>query len=154
MSEQQPDTASSGHGLTRRETLRTAGAAGAVVAGSATLAACGAGDAVSSATPAASPAASAATGALKAADVPVGGGTVIESLKVVVTQPTEGDYKAFSAVCPHQGCSVDSVADGVINCPCHGSEFDASTGAVKKGPATAGLAVKRVTVDGDGLTVS
>lgn len=146
------------HCLTRREGLRAAGLAGAAVAGGAALTACGAADdaadAVSSAASAASSAAQSAADAIQAADVPVGGGTVIESLKVVVTQPTEGDFKAFSAVCPHQGCTVASVADNTITCPCHGSEFDAATGAVKKGPATSGLEAKQVTVGSDGITVA
>ena len=36
------------------------------------------------------------------ADVPVGGGRVFKDKKIVVTQPTEGDFKAFTAVCTHQ----------------------------------------------------
>jgi Rieske Fe-S protein len=132
--------------LSRRESLAVAGLA---VAGTAGLAACSgsAGDAVSSA-------ASAASGAIKAADIPVGGGRVFDNLKVVVTQPTKGDYKAFTAICTHQGCTVQSVANNVITCPCHGSEFDAATGAVKRGPATAPLAAKKVTVGADGIQVT
>ena len=66
----------------------------------------------------------------------MGGGKIFADQKVVVTQPTSGDFKAFSAVCTHQGCVVSGVADGTINCACHGSEFDIATGAVKQGPAT------------------
>ncbi|MGH3282552.1 MAG: Rieske (2Fe-2S) protein, partial [Trebonia sp.] len=57
-----------------------------------------------------------------AADVPVGGGKVYTSAKVVVTQPTKGRYKAFSAICTHVGCLCNQVADGTIDCPCHGSK--------------------------------
>jgi Rieske Fe-S protein len=67
--------------------------------------------------------------------VPVGGGVVLGKEKVVVTRPTADDVRAFSAVCTHQGCTVNSVADGTIDCPCHGSSFDAATGAVRHGPA-------------------
>ncbi|MGF1428022.1 Rieske (2Fe-2S) protein [Kitasatospora sp. LaBMicrA B282] len=76
----------------------------------------------------------------KAADVPVGGGTVFADAKVVVTQAAAGQYKAFSAVCTHRGCTVSQVAGGKIMCPCHGSEFKIEDGSVAKGPATAALA--------------
>ena len=103
---------------------------------------------------AASVAASAASGAIQAAEIPVGGGRVFEALKVVVTQPTSGDFKAFSAVCTHQACTVAEVANGVITCPCHGSQYDIATGEVRKGPATKALPPKSVSVGTDGLTVS
>jgi Rieske Fe-S protein len=67
--------------------------------------------------------------------VPVGGGVVLAKEKVVVTRPAPDDVRAFSAVCTHQGCTVDAVADGTVDCPCHGSSFDAATGAVRHGPA-------------------
>ena len=137
-------------GWSRRESLMVAGVA---VAGTAGLTACGssAGDAVSSA---ASGAASAAGDAIAQADIPVGGGKVFDALKVVVTQPTAGDFKAFSAICTHQGCMVNGVSNGVITCPCHGSQFDAATGAVRQGPATRPLPPKSVSVGSDGITVS
>ncbi len=138
--------------LSRRESLL---AAGVVVAGAATLGACGADGAVgAAASSAASVAASAASGAIQAAEIPVGGGRVFEALKVVVTQPTSGDFKAFSAVCTHQACTVAEVANGVITCPCHGSQYDIATGEVRKGPATKALPPKSVSVGTDGLTVS
>lgn len=141
--------------LSRRQTLRAAGVGVAVVAGAGSLAACGAAnDVTSAASSAASAAGSAAADAIKAADIPVGGGKVFEALGTVVTQPTAGEYKAFSSVCTHQGCTVSGVANGVISCACHGSQFDAATGAVKQGPATKPLPAKSVTVSGDGLTVS
>jgi Rieske Fe-S protein len=88
------------------------------------------------------------------ADVPVGGGTVLAAQKVVVTQPEAGTFKAFSAVCTHQGCLVASVASGTITCPCHGSTFSAADGSVTGGPATSALAPASVTVSGSTLTVS
>ncbi len=57
-----------------------------------------------------------------AADVPVGGCFVVSGAKVVVTQPTEGDFKAFTAVCTHQGCLVESSTEGEIPCPCHAQQ--------------------------------
>ena len=66
--------------------------------------------------------------------VPVGGGLVIGN--VVLTRDAQGDVRGYSATCTHQGCKVDSIAGGKISCPCHGSAFNASTGAVMQGPAT------------------
>jgi Rieske Fe-S protein len=68
-------------------------------------------------------------------DVPAGGGTVLRDAAIVLTRTVDGELHAFSAVCTHQGCTVDAVADGTIDCPCHGSRFDARTGAVTNGPA-------------------
>ncbi len=87
-----------------------------------------------------------------AADVPVGGCFVVSAAKVVVTQPTEGDFKAFSAVCPHQGCSVESSSDGEIPCPCHGSRFSIEDGSVITGPATSGLETVEISVEGDAIS--
>lgn len=140
--------------LSRRQTLRAAGGVGASVVGVTALAGCGAGDVEETASSVAGAASSAATEAIAAADVPVGGGRVFESIQTVVTQPTEGQYKAFSSVCTHQGCQVRGVENGVIACPCHGSTFDIATGAVVQGPATKPLPEKSVSVSGDGLSVS
>ncbi|CAM5387971.1 hypothetical protein SAVIM338S_01800 [Streptomyces avidinii] len=83
---------------------------------------------------------------LKAADVPVGGGKVLKDEKLVVTQPKAGDFRCFTAVCTHSGCLVNKVADGTIDCPCHGSKFKDTDGAVAHGPATKPLAEKKITV--------
>jgi len=85
--------------------------------------------------------------------VPVGGGTILADQKIVVTQPTAGTYKAFTAVCTHQGCTVASVANGTITCPCHGSTFSAADGSVQGGPAPAPLASIPVTVTGTTIAV-
>jgi Rieske Fe-S protein len=63
-------------------------------------------------------------------DVAVGGGLVLEDYNVVVTQPAEGDFRAFSATCTHQGCLVSEVSDGTIDCLCHGSKFSIEDGSV------------------------
>ena len=89
-----------------------------------------------------------------AADVPVGGGKVFADKQVVVTQPTQGTFAAFSAVCTHQGCTVDTVADGTINCPCHGSKFKIADGSVATGPASQPLPKKTVTVTGGQITLA
>lgn len=84
-------------------------------------------------------------------DVPVGGGLVLKDAKIVVTQPMKGEFKAFSAVCTHQGCLVGKVADGVVKCPCHGSEFSATDGSVTHGPASRPLPPQRITVTGNSV---
>jgi Rieske Fe-S protein len=88
------------------------------------------------------------------ADVPVGGGTIISDQEVVVTQPAEGEFKAFTSVCTHQGCQVGKVENGEIMCPCHGSSFSAEDGSVVNGPATEPLAEKQISVDGDQITLA
>jgi Rieske Fe-S protein len=89
---------------------------------------------------------------VKTADVPVGGGVVTG--QAVVVQPTAGTYKAYSAVCTHQGCLVSQVQQGEIICPCHGSMFSVSTGAPDQGPAQAPLQALTATVQGDSVVVT
>ncbi|MEO3756686.1 Rieske (2Fe-2S) protein [Mycobacterium sp. B14F4] len=84
------------------------------------------------------------------ADVPVGGGVIVD--ETVVTQPTAGDFKGFSSTCTHAGCTVRDVADGTINCPCHGSKFNLD-GTVANGPATRPLEAKAVRVQGDSIVL-
>ena len=87
-------------------------------------------------------------------DVPVGGGTIFTDDKVVVTQPTEGDFKAFSSICTHQGCPVEKVEGGQIVCPCHGSTFSVEDGSVTDGPAAAPLEEVGITVKGDQISLT
>ena len=138
--------------MERRTVLQVSGA----LAVGGVLAACGGGSDTSSAE------ASAVTGPApdgqgvviaSLGDVPVGGGFVNEEVAVVVTQPNEGSIKAFTAVCPHQGCLVSEVVENEIICPCHGSRFSAVDGAVLQGPATEGLTSAVVTVQGDSVVL-
>jgi Rieske Fe-S protein len=87
-------------------------------------------------------------------EVPVGGGKIFKSEKVVVTQPTEGSFKAFSAVCTHQGCVVAEIKGKDIDCNCHGSKFSIEDGSVVNGPATKPLSELKVTVTGEDITVA
>lgn len=158
------------------ETTRRAILAGAVGAGAAAVvAACGGGgggsDSGSSGSngsngqaqaPAATggastPAESTAPGAnglATTSEIPVGGGKIFDAQKVVVTQPAAGQFKAFSAICTHMGCTVGSVSGGLIKCPCHGSEYSIQDGSVKGGPAPKALPAKQVTVTGNEIIVS
>ncbi|GGK29699.1 iron-sulfur protein [Streptomyces camponoticapitis] len=90
----------------------------------------------------------------KTSDIPEGGGKVFEDKGVVVTQPTAGEFKAFSSVCTHSGCTVGDISNGTITCPCHGSQFDAANGSVKKGPANKPLGAASITVEGDSITLA
>jgi nitrite reductase/ring-hydroxylating ferredoxin subunit len=144
-----------GHGASRRHVLGLAVAAGA---GLPLLTACGGGDEATTtgAGSSGSGAPSSATSSKPAGPlvatgkVPVNGGVILDSQKIVVTQPTDGTFKAFTAVCTHQACIVGSVKDGVISCPCHGSAYSAADGSVQNGPATRALKEIPVTVqDGE-----
>jgi Rieske Fe-S protein len=81
-----------------------------------------------------------------ASEIPVGGGKIFAAARVVVTQPVRGQYNGFSAVCTHVGCILSEVADGTIDCPCHGSEFKITNGAVVTGPAPRPLPKKQIKV--------
>jgi nitrite reductase/ring-hydroxylating ferredoxin subunit len=126
--------------LSRREAVGLgAVAAGGVAIG---LAGCSAADTAQPSTPNSSGAEIAAT-----SDIPVGGGANfdVDNVKMVVTQPTEGEFKAFSAVCTHQGCIVGT-RDAEIVCDCHDSLFKLEDGAVISGPATSDLPEIAITV--------
>lgn len=140
--------------IDRRTLIRSAGVVGA---GAGALAGCGSADTGGTDSPAA-PTAAGAGGAPAAgttvpvAAIPVGGGTIVEG--VVVTQPTKGDFKAFSSVCTHQGCPVSKIEGTSIECMCHGSMFDIATGAPTAGPARRPLAPKTATLQGSDVVVT
>ena len=153
----------------RRGVLKAVGLGVGVAAGAGVLAACSSppvqpDTSAKSPTPLAAPggatpsgtssAGSAAAGGTPTSEIPVGGGLIFAATKTVVTQPAAGTFKAFDTTCPHQGCLVTQVADGRIDCPCHGSQFDISTGDPVAGPAPTGLTPKTITVTGATFTVA
>ena len=87
----------------------------------------------------------------KTSDIPVGGGKILTDRKIVITEPQSGTFKAFTAVCTHQGCIVDTVSGGTINCPCHGSKFSVANGSVVAGPAPSPLAPVSIEVQGTSI---
>ncbi len=138
--------------LDRRAVLGCAalcGVAGPILAGCSSGSSDAGGDGGGAAAETSSPPVAAGTALVATADVPVGEGVTLTDAGVVVTQPSRGDFKAFSNVCTHQGCVVDEVTAGEIRCPCHGSAFDVSDGSVVTGPATNPLPEVKVAVEGD-----
>ncbi len=120
-----------------------------------TSTAAGAGSAPSSAAGGAGSSAGAQGSALAStSEIPVGSGKIFTSEKVVVTQPNSDDFKAFSAVCTHMGCIVATISNGTIDCPCHGSQYSISTGAVVSGPAPSPLAAQSIKVTGSSIFLS
>ncbi|MFD6436214.1 Rieske (2Fe-2S) protein [Streptomyces venezuelae] len=87
----------------------------------------------------------------RTSDIPVGGGKIFKDAEVVVTQPTKGEFKAFSSLCTHKGCPVTSVEGGTVNCPCHGSKYDIADGSVRGGPAPKPLPAVAITVTGGSI---
>ena len=87
----------------------------------------------------------------RTADIPVGGGKILTDKKIVITEPQSGTFKAFTAVCTHQGCIVNTVSGGTINCPCHGSKFSITNGSVVHGPAPSPLAPVSIEVQGTSI---
>jgi Rieske Fe-S protein len=91
-----------------------------------------------------------------ASAVPVGSGVLVDmpgNAQLLVVQPQPGEFRAFNPACPHVGSLVNPPAGGVITCPLHGSDFDPSTGAVRKGPATTGLTEVAIAVSGEDLVL-
>ncbi|MEW1723441.1 Rieske (2Fe-2S) protein [Streptomyces sp. NPDC093109] len=139
--------------VTRRTVVAAAGAAGLGAA----LVACGSDDSSGSSSDnsaGSSSGGSSGTVLAKTTDIPEGGGVVFGDQGVVVTQPQAGEFKAFSSVCTHSGCAVKGIADGVINCPCHGSKFSATDGSVQAGPATTPLPAKTIKVSGTEISLA
>jgi Rieske Fe-S protein len=144
----QPDHASVPAGCgTRRAVLLGTGA----VAAAAVLAACATSPGSQTSVPAGAGTASRDLGPTSA--IPVGGGRVFAEQDVVVTQPTKGNFKAFTATCTHQGCIVGRVKDGLIICPCHGSRYSITDGSVVQGPAPSPLAELAINVTAGQITL-
>ena len=140
-------------GVPRRPVL----AAGGALAAAAMLGGCG-GDDGDSAAPAQSASSSSASGGsggaggdlVELSTVPVGGAVSAKApdgKPIIVAQPSEGKAVAFSAKCTHMGCTV-APSGAKLQCPCHGSQFDALTGKVLRGPAQRPLSDFPVKVEG------
>ncbi len=84
----------------------------------------------------------------KLADIPDGGSLVVANgtQQIALAKKADGTVVAHTAVCTHQGCTVKA-SGAVLACPCHGSAFEALTGAVTSGPAKSPLAEIAVEID-------
>jgi Rieske Fe-S protein len=87
-------------------------------------------------------------------EVPEGGGVILDDPGIVITQPSSGEFKGFSPICTHQGCTVGSVSDGTINCPCHGSQYSIEDGSVVAGPAPSPLPAMKIAVKGNDISLA
>lgn len=157
-----PAPAEGADGPARRNVVALGAAAALGVTGIAALTGCGGSSsgtaaAVTADAPAASPAAAAggaANGVLAPlSKVPVGGSVLAkgpDGAPIVIAQPEAGKVVAFSAICTHQGCKVIPNRKQ-LDCPCHGSVFDAFTGKVLHAPAPSPLPAVAVKVSGDNV---
>jgi len=136
-------------GLASAITACGAGTSSTQAAGNAATTPAAAGSTTASGAAAGGASSSAGTKALAAtSEIPVGSGMIFPGPQVVVTQPTAGEFKAFSAVCTHMGCIVNQISNGTIDCPCHGSQYSITTGDVVTGPAPRPLPAKQIKVSG------
>ena len=139
-------------GLASAITACGAGSSSSAAAGNAATTPAAAGSTTASGAAAGGASSSAGTKALAAtSEIPVGSGMIFPGPQVVVTQPTAGEFKAFSAVCTHMGCIVNQISNGTIDCPCHGSQYSITTGDVVAGPAPRPLPAKQIKVSGSSV---
>ena len=88
-----------------------------------------------------------ATAEIAATEVPVGSAVIVD--KLIIAQPTEGEFLAYSTLCPHQGSPISQVNGDTVRCPAHGSSFDIATGDPVEGPAQSGMTPAPVRHEGD-----
>lgn len=138
----------------RRSVMKAAALVAVPVAGVGTVAACSSSSSSKSSSSGSGGGSGNGSVSVPVASVPVGGGYIDKSNLVVVTQPQAGQYKAFTAVCTHQGCTVASVTNNRIVCPCHSSVFSATDGSVINGPATSPLSAMTAAVNGENVDVT
>ena len=78
----------------------------------------------------------------------------IDGTKVCIAA-AGGSLYAFDDACTHMGCSLgEGKLDGTtVTCPCHGSQFDVTSGAVIRGPAQRPAHSWSVEVEGEELRI-
>ena len=92
----------------------------------------------------------------KTSDIPIGSGKKfdVEGVPILITQPREGEFRGFSAVCTHAGFVMTNMANSEIKCDNHGAVYSADDGSVLSGPAPRALGKVTVTVEGEDILVS
>jgi len=142
-------------GPTRRQLLRGTGAAAGALAGAGVLAACAEQKPTPQEAASSASAAGAGTVVVALADVPVGGAVAakVGGQDVLVTQPTQGEVHAFSAICTHAGCTV-APGEGELLCPCHQSRYALTDAAVLGGPAPEPLPSIGVEISGEDVVLA
>jgi len=67
----------------------------------------------------------------------------------------DGRFYAIHNVCKHLGCTLSKgkLNGNIVTCPCHGSQYDVTTGQFTRGPTIRSEEAHRVTVEGDDVLV-
>jgi nitrite reductase/ring-hydroxylating ferredoxin subunit len=85
----------------------------------------------------------------------VGGAALVNSVNgaFLVAQVSQNTFNAMTAICTHQGCTINEFGNSVFQCECHGSQFNTSGGVVR-GPATQALRRFNTSFANNVLTIS
>ena len=78
----------------------------------------------------------------------------LEGHKIAVAN-VSGTFYAFGDTCTHRQCplSKGELEGTTVTCPCHGSQFNVTTGAVLRGPAQDPVESYPIRIEGDALVV-
>lgn len=78
----------------------------------------------------------------------------VRGTKIAVAN-VAGEFHAFGDTCTHMQCSLaeGDLEETTVICPCHGSEFDVTSGEVLRGPAREPVGSFEVQVEGGNLEV-
>ncbi len=98
-----------------------------------------------------------ASALLHQAELPVPGlrRIVVGELVVCLAHTRDGAWFAIDDTCTHEDCSLSQgdLDDHAVECPCHGSRFDLTTGDMLNLPAVLPVRTHRVTVEGGDVLV-
>ena len=96
--------------------------------------------------------------ACKTTDIKVGSAKIITipktKIRVAITQPKKGVFKAFQPICTHQGAQITGISGTNLVCRQHGATFSTTTGAATGGPTRKALKSYKVTVSGTSVKVT